>query len=172
MKYEIRKVELNDIDDFLMVNAQCWNETYKGIVEDAFLKKINNELDKNIKKLKCQFNKENDYMYVLIYNNKPVGITWVGNSRIENHLNDGELYSIYLINEVKGKGFGKILFNHDIKILKELGYKNMVLGCIKKNKYANEFYKYMGGIYDFTRTIKIGNQELEENIYYFKDIYK
>ncbi len=170
VNYEIKRVEINDIGDYLKLNVQCWNETYKGIIEDNFLEKIKKELNQNIVKLKNEFDKENDYMYMLIYNNKPVGITWIGSSRIENHLEDGELYSIYLLNEVKGKGFGKILFNHDIKVLKELGYKNMVLGCLKDNKTANEFYKYMGGIYDYTRNIKIGNQQLEENIYYFNNI--
>lgn len=169
MEYEIKEITIEDVDAYMRVNTQSWLESYKGIVSNEFLEKIKNEIDDNIERVKGKFNKK-DYKYLLIYNNKPVGNTSIGKSRIEEYSNSGEIENLYLLEEVKNKGFGKILFEHDVKKLKELGYKDMIIGCLKKNKKANGFYQHMGGKLVLTRTITIGNQELEENIYYYEKI--
>ena len=139
-------------------------------MSNEFLEKIEKEIDNNIERVKSNFNQKEDYRYLLIYNGKPVGNTSIGKSRIEEFSNSGEIESLYLLDEVKNKGFGKILFEYDVKKLKELGYNDMVIGCLKDNKKANGFYQYMGGKLMFTRKITIGNQELEENIYYYEKI--
>ena len=169
MNYEIKKVSIEDVNAYMRINTQSWIESYKGIVSDKFLKKIKNDMSKNIERAINNFDKKEE-MYLLIYNNKSVGNTSIGKSRIEEYPNAGELESLYLLNEVKNMGFGKILFDHDVKKLKELGYNDMVIGCLKDNKKANGFYQHMGGKLVFTRTITIGNQRLEENIYYYEKI--
>lgn len=167
--YKIIKCKREDMDPYVRVNTQCWNETYKGIVDDNFLKKVTTEVDSNVERAIHRYN-EFDHKYLLIYNDKPVGMGSCGYSRIDKYPNSGELYSIYLLNEVKDKGLGKKLFNHLVNVLKEIGYKDMVIGCLKDNTKANGFYQHMGGKLVFTRTITIGEQEIEENIYYFERI--
>lgn len=169
MNVQIVKATREDMDSYLRINTQCWNETYKGIIEDKFLEKINNELEDNIKKLKHRYNK-NDHRYILMYNDKPVGMASCGYSRIDEYLNSGEIYSLYLIDEVKDKGFGKLLFEYCVNILKDIGYRDMIIGCLKDNTKANGFYKHMGGNIVLERKITIGNQEVDENIYYYKNI--
>ena len=169
MKYEIKRITYEDIDDYMRVNTNAWIESYKEIIDDAFLKKIENEIDTNIKRLKHKFDKEK-YRYLLICNGIPVGNTSIGKSRIKDYPTSGEIESLYLLNIAKGKGLGRILLEHDVNVLKQLGYKSMVISCLKDNKQANEFYQHMGGVLTNTRIINIGNQSLEENIYYFKEI--
>jgi len=169
MNYEIKKVSLDDCDLYLKVNLQCWQESYNEIISSSFLNKISNEIEESIKIKKEKFSiKKNEYL--LIVDKEVVGMTSIGKSRIDEYSNIGEIYSLYILDKVKNKGFGKILFNHNLKKLEELGYTSMVLGCLKDNIKANGFYKHMGGILVSTRIIKIGVQELEENIYYFEKI--
>lgn len=175
MNYEIKKVtELDDLDPYIRVNTLAWNETYKGIVSDVFLKNIMDNTLKNIERQKNKFeediNEEYYERYILLYNGEPVGMTSIGKSRIEEYPNSGELRSLYLLDKVKGKGFGKILFEFDIKRLKELGFNDMVIGCLKDNTKANGFYQHVGGELSFIRNITIGDQVLEENVYYYKKI--
>lgn len=170
MNYKIKKITLDECEIYLKINLQCWNESYKNIISSNFLNKINKEINQTIDIKKSKFNLSTKNEYLLIVNDKPVGMTSVGKSRIDKYENCGELYSIYILNEYKNKGYGKILFKHDIKILKKLGYKSMIIGCLKENNKANGFYQHMGGKIDFVRTINIGEQQLEENIYYFEKI--
>lgn len=167
--FKIIKCKREDMDPYIRINTKSWNESYKGIVFDEFLEKITNEVEENVERAKHRYN-EMDHKYLLIYNDKPVGMGSCGYSRIDKYPNSGELYSIYLLDEVKGKGLGKELFNYLVNVLKETGYNDMVIGCLKDNERANNFYKHMGGELVFTRTLTIGNQELEENIYYFNKI--
>ena len=73
------------------------------------------------------------------------------------------------LDEIKGKGFGKILYNKAIEKLKIMGYKDIIIACLKDNS-SNEFYKHMGGKLVNTNLLKIYNQELIENIYLFENI--
>lgn len=74
---------------------------------------------------------------------------------------------MYLKKEYKGKGLGKELFKNSENKLKELGFKDYIIGCLDQNP-TNEFYKHMGGIYYKSKMIKIGDKEYKENYYYFE----
>ena len=76
----------------------------------------------------------------------------------------GELGALYLLDSVKGKGFGKILFNKAIEELKNIGYDKMIIGCPSENP-SNDFYKHMGGKFVDTNPLTLPNvQELIEEI--------
>ena len=63
----------------------------------------------------------------------------------------------------------KELVKSAINELIKLNYNDMVIGCISKNP-ANEFYKHIGGILSSQRPYTKTGDDLQENIYYFKDI--
>ena len=39
MNYEIKKIEIEDVANYVKVNTQAWLESYQGIVAEEFLKK-------------------------------------------------------------------------------------------------------------------------------------
>ena len=167
--YEIKRLTYEMIPDYMNVNIKAWNETYKGIVNSTFLEEIMKNKDYYIKRKQEKFN-ENDHDYVLYENGVPVGMTSVGKSRIPEFPDALELQTLYLLNKVKNKGYGKFLFQYAVSILKELGYKSMVVACLKDNLPANGFYKHMGGKLVFRRISQIGGEDLEENVYYYENI--
>lgn len=164
----IREKKIEDIPEFVLLVNQVWNETYRGIVEDEFLDNMKNTVNERIQKLTSNFNKDDSYYpYVLVDNNKLIGYTSVDKSRDETYPDSGELSSLYLLKEYQGKGYGKMLFNHSLNKIKELGYKDYIIGCLDNNP-TNEFYKKMGGKLYKQTTKKIGDKEYIENYYIFK----
>ncbi|MBQ9024602.1 MAG: GNAT family N-acetyltransferase [Bacilli bacterium] len=168
--YKIEKVNEYNVKDYMYVNFKSWKESYVGIVNQDFLDKLDNNIDE---KIQNQINiikqeKELNQRYILYVDDKPLGMVRYGKSRQEEYQNDGELCAIYLLNDVKKKGYGKILFNFAVDNLKKEGYKKMIIGCLKGNP-TNDFYKYMGAKEVFRKNLTIGEDEYEE-IFYLLEI--
>ena len=171
MIYSIKEIEKNDIYDYMFVNTYAWNETYRGIVADEFLDKIKNELKQNVERLEKEFDRtkidEPDYKRFLLYvDEEPVGVVAICNSREEKYPNSGELCSLYLLNKAKKKGYGKILFEKAKQELKNMGFNDMIIYCLKDNP-TKTFYEHLGGEFVFEKVKNIGGKDLIENVYYY-----
>lgn len=170
MNYSIKKVGYNELEDYIRVNTQAWQESYKGIVHDSFLKKIELEMHQNIKRQQQAFEEQEKQGYrkfLLFVDNKAVGMMSIGIARLEGFSSFGELCALYLLNEVKKKGYGKLLFQVARDELKDMGFNSMLIGCLAKNP-SNAFYKHMGAEFIESKIRKIGKQRLEENYYVLK----
>lgn len=168
MNYLIEKLDLNNAEKYARVNALAWEQSYKGIVNDDFLELINqeDEIQKTIKTLIDGFN-DGSRRFLLKVDNECVGILRVRKTKYEKYSNCGELGALYLLNNAKGNGYGKILFEKAIKELKNMGYKSMIIGCLINNP-ANEFYKHMGGKLIDNNPLSLPNgHDLIENLYYY-----
>ena len=176
-KIEIKELTLEDIPDYVKVNTLAWQESYKGLIADSILDEVLNNVEDSIQKQINKFDndkKNNIKKFVFKVNNEAVGMTRIGKSTYEKYEDIGELYSLYLLNKVKKKEYGKMLFYHDVKELIGLGFNSMVIGCLVNNP-ANDFYKHMGGKLIEVATRKIKGHYMTENIYYYenlKDIIK
>ena len=176
MSYYIKEVEREDLYDFLYVNTNSWNETYRGLVSDEFLDKIMNELDSNVERLKNRFDKEkidepNNKRFILYVDEEPVGVFGIDKSKDEKYPNSGELCCLYLLNKAKNQGYGRIMFERAKEELCNLGFKDMIIDCLKGNP-TNEFYKHVGGQFVYSRERKIGGKEYPVNVYYFDKLSK
>jgi predicted acetyltransferase len=171
MNYVVEDLNENNVEDYARVNSKAWKQSYKGIVEDDFLDLINRseEIEKTTENLKNGLS-DGSRRFLLSVQNKYVGILRVRKTKYNNYSNCGELGALYLLDEAKGKGYGKVLFYKAINELKNMGYRNMIIGCLIGNP-SNEFYKHMGGELVDKNPFKLPNgQELEENIYLYKNI--
>ena len=170
MNYSIEELNLNNISNYVKVNAKAWQEAYKGIINDSFIQKINSkeEIDKSIEKRKHKLNNPLDKAFLLRVDNKYVGMFRVCKYASDDYDNIGELKALYLLNEVKNLGFGKILLERAFKEIKTMGFNNMIVGCLSDNTNANCFYKHMGGVLIGNRNFTLPNQTLKENVYIIK----
>ena len=168
----IEELNLNNVRDYGIVNAKAWVETYKGIVNDEFLELINTkeEINNSIERIKKSLNNPFDKSFLLKVDNKYVGVLRVCKSRDDNYQNIGEIRVLYLLNEVKHLGYGKILFEKAEEEIKKMNFNSMIVGCLSDNTNANSFYKHMGGVLESSRDFNIPNQALKENVYLFRDI--
>ena len=171
MNYIIDNMNEDNVEYYARVNALSWKQSYKGIVDDDFLELINteSEIQKSISNLKKGLT-DGSKRFLLKYNDEYVGILRVRETKYDKYRQCGELGALYLLDNVKGKGFGKILFNKAINELKSMGYNKMIIGCLSENP-SNDFYKHMGGNFVDTNPLTLPNgQELCENLYYYDSI--
>lgn len=171
-KIEIKELTLEDIPAYVKVNTLAWQESYKGLIADSILDEVVNNVENSIQKQINKFNndkKNNIKKFVFKINNEVVGMTGIGKSTYEKYEDIGELYSLYLLNKVKKKGYGKMLFYHDVKELISLGFNSMIIGCLINNP-ANEFYKHMSGKLIDVVTNKVKGYDMKENIYYYENL--
>ena len=168
MDYKIEKLNIENIEYYARVNALAWKQSYEGIVNDDFLELINTELEiqKTITYLKEGLN-DNSRRFLIKYNDEYVGLIRVRKTKYDKYSECGELGALYLLDSVKGKGLGKMLFNKAINELKNMNYNKMILGCLSENP-SNEFYKHMGGKLVDTNSLTLPNgQKLKENLYFY-----
>ncbi len=162
MKPIIRKRKIEDFFELAHSIALVWNTTYKGIVDDDFLKGLLAHEKESAERLKNNINDQPDY-YVLTMNGKIIG--WIYYTLdSDKYENAAEIISLYILKEYQGKGYGKMLYNYAIKNIMKKGIKNLIIGCLDGNP-SNNFYKHLGGKY-------IGNylfrEKYVENIYLFE----
>jgi len=165
----IKEVEKDDLYNFVYVNTHGWDETYRGIMYDDFLDKILNKIDKNVERQKEKFEEDikKEKRFILYVDDKPAGIVSVGKSKIDEYLDSGEIKALYLLNEFKGHGYGKLLFNKGVEELKKQEFNTMIIGCLKDNPSTN-FYVHMGGKLVDTKENNHWGKNLLENYYYFE----
>lgn len=171
-EFKIEELTLTNIPEYVKVNTTAWQESYKGIIDDSILIDVANNVENYIQKQINIFDadkKNNIKKFILKVDNEAVGMTGIGKATDEKYGDIGEIYSLYLLNKVKKKGYGKLLFKHDVKELIKLGFNSMVIGCLVNNP-ANDFYKYMGGNLIEVVTRKIKGHNMTENIYYYENL--
>lgn len=162
----IRKKELKDCEVWVDINVKSWNDNLKGIVSDKLLRFITENKDSRIKKDIENF-KFDDWKYVLEENDRVVGIMKIKQSDRTDYEDCGEIQILYLYTSEKGKGYGKALVNKAFEVLKEKGYKKVVIGCLDKNP-SNEFYKHLGGKFIRQDPWNILDEHYIENIYEYE----
>ena len=166
----IEELNTNNVSNYVKINTKSWEETYKGIVNAEFLELINTKEEINNSIVKKSLNNSFDKSFLLKVDKMPVGVIRVCKSRDDNYQNIGEIRALYLLNNVKHQGFGKILFEKAKEEVKKMGFNSMIVGCLALNTNANSFYKHMGGILVSNRNFKLPNQTINENVYLFREI--
>ncbi len=162
MKPIIRKRKIEDSTELAHSIAVVWNTTYKGIVDDDYLKGFFDHEKETAEKLKNNINKQPDY-YVLTLQDKIIG--WIYYTLDSEKVDDAaEIHALYLLKEYQGNGYGRLLYEYAVNNIVKKGIKNLIIGCLDGNP-SNEFYKHLGGKY-------IGNNLFRdkylENIYLFE----
>ena len=164
MQYLIRESKKSDSYDIMHVVTLAWNETYKGIVPDAFLNELKQNEMERAQNHYNEFDKDINKELVLEVDNKIVGFVRYGKSEDKNFTNCGEIIALYILKKYHGYGYGKELVKEAKSRLKNMGFNSMIIACLKGNP-SNEFYKHIGGKYVKDRLFVRLN--LQENVYFF-----
>ncbi len=165
----IRYLTKEDIPEYQHLITTVWQQTYPGIVNQNFLDNLSHTEQQRIELNTITYFDQIKDTLLLEQNNEIIGFVRFGKSDDINYPNTGEIFALYLLSQYKGKGYGKKLVQSAIKELINLGYTNMIIGCISQNP-SNEFYKHLGGIKTSERQFTKTGDNLIENIYYFQDI--
>lgn len=157
---EIREAVIGDEEGIARVHVDSWRTTYKGIVSDEYL----NQLSVEQRTENWRRGIGNNSLYVAVEDGEIVGFATGGKERTGNYSADCELFAIYLLQKVQGKGIGKQLMQVVAMDLKKQGSTKMLVWVLDLNP-AKKFYEAVGGQRVGETKIEIGGESFKEIAY-------
>lgn len=155
MEAIIRKLRTEDTMELANNIAEIWNTTYKGIVDDDFLRGLYDHVEQSSNNLKNMVEDDKNY-YCLVLNNRIIGWTYFSYTT-EKYEDTAEIHSLYVLKEYQAKGYGKKLLTYAFDNIKNNKIDKVIIGCLVGNP-SNDFYKHEGG------------QQIDEQL--FRDKYR
>ncbi|WMJ17866.1 GNAT family N-acetyltransferase [Geobacillus proteiniphilus] len=166
----IRKATWVDAPAIASVHVESWKTTYSGIVPDAYLETLSvGEKQPLWEKVLSQ---SGHSVFVAEENGRVVGFVSGGRNRASDGpiaKYDGELYAIYLLKEVQGKGLGRQLVQALTRDLAQKGIQSMAVWVLADNP-SRGFYERLGGEKVAEERVEIGGKALWEWCYGWRDV--
>lgn len=157
----VRRATLDDALGLARVHTQSWRETYAGLVAPAALAERVIEPDTWLSWLT-----ESDprsAVFVAVDGSRVVGFAAVGPELRGGPSEVGQLYVIYLLAELWGRGVGHRLHAAGLAALVAGGFDSAVLWVLDSNARAIAFYTREGWRFDgHTGVEELGGDQLAE----------
>ncbi|MHA1512147.1 MAG: GNAT family N-acetyltransferase [Promethearchaeota archaeon] len=174
MNVKIRKAVVTDASAITTIGVKTWQTAYKGIIPQAYLNSlsINDRIPKWAQRISNMKENKKEFFVAEIHNQKGieiVGFSMSGPSHFEDFKIDGDLHAIYVLPKYWKQGIGTLLFNSVIKSFLKKNFKTMIIWALKENSAGN-FYKKLGGIPKFHKTLTYGGKELEVLGFYWENL--
>ena len=165
---QIRQAKAEDAAGIAKVHVDSWRSTYKDIMPAEFLRSLSygnrTDLWKNNIAVK------EDYVVVAVTDEGTILGFGTASKRATNTVEkSGDLTSIYLLEEYKGQGIGKMLLKELFLHFKQLDYERIFVEVLEANE-TKYFYEYYGAELIKTVDIKIEGNILKELIYEWRNI--
>ena len=170
MKIVVRKAEVKDARDIVIVNTYTWATTYKNLIPSKILNDKLSRIDKVVPNMKRIIEEKNN-IFVATVDDKVVGFITYGKSNNDNYPNAGEIYALYVLKEYQKIGLGKKLLLKGIEELINLNYQDMILNVLKGNKNI-DFYEKFGGKQIDIKEEYLDDTLLVEYVMYFENLSK
>ncbi len=162
----IRTAQERDAAAIAHVHVQSWQTTYETILPKEYLAALNEDERTPLWRDRLTGDLS---VFVAEVEGEVVGFAAGGAIREPIHAYDSELYTLYLLKEVQGRGIGKALLRTLGEALIERGYESMLVWVLEQNP-AVRFYKSAGAQYVMTKQIEIGGIELSELAFGWPDL--
>jgi GNAT superfamily N-acetyltransferase len=166
----VRHAGVSDADSIASVHVKSWKTTYKGILPDSVLDSLSEE--KRGQYWRTILTESRDTPLVLVgcdETGKVVGFACGGHERTREVNADGELYAIYLLENVQRGGLGSALVQRLAIELRSLSFHSMAVWVLSVNP-ARKFYEAVGGKLTAEKQIEIGSELFQEVAYVWDDL--
>ena len=167
----IRTARLTDTAGIAKVHIDTWRTTYTDIVPAEHLASLSygncqtwwDDVLARKRSRSSTYVAEADGCGV-------VGFADGGPEREGNQTYQGELYSIYILEEYHRRGVGRKLVSAIAQSLLTCQMSSMLLWVLKDNHPSRRFYEALGGEYVGQKAISIGGASILEVAYGWKNI--
>lgn len=168
--FEIRSALPDDAAAIAYVQYTGWQETYRGIINDAFLDAMS--LENSIERWKKNLQRTTAFMDVMT-NSEGEVIAYIsgGKNRPGALACEAEIYALYLLKKYHGLGLGKQIFVHGVNHLSALGYRSFCLYVLKENPTILFYKKFNPDVEDIKKE-RIGEEEYDDVGLGWSDINK
>jgi ribosomal protein S18 acetylase RimI-like enzyme len=165
----IRRADIADAAEIAEVGIACWNETFRGIVPDSYLDRMDVAERTQWTENYLRDPEVDFYTVVAEQDGAIVGYAAGGPNRSDDGVYQGELYTLYLLRKAHKQGLGRQLVQAVASALAERGYKNMLVGVLRDNP-ARGFYERLGAVYVREGVFIIDGVEITEMAYGWPDL--
>ena len=171
MEIRIRKATAADSSGIAKVHVDSWRSSYADVVPPEVLsglsysdkqKMWDGVLDSRTGGRHCYVAETSD--------DRIVGFACGGLVSEGCDTYEGEIYSIYLLEEYQRGGLGRQLLLPTARRMKEEGVESMLLWVFEKNDGARRFYESLEGELIRRKDVRMGGADLVEVAYRWKDI--
>ena len=131
-----------EINGKAYVHYQSWQETYAGLVDEAYLKK------RSLGSCRGIAHRWRDGILVAEMGENVIGFVAYGAYRDQTLPQCGEIYAIYVLREYHGKQVGYALMNAAFERLSD--HAQIAVWVLKGNERAIRFYERYGFHFDGT----------------------
>lgn len=140
----IRAARVSDAEGIAKVHVYTWQSAYLGLLSDSYLQGLSvEERTANwIKNIENPLPKSQTLVAEI--NGKIVGFLGVGADREADLSNQGEVYAIYVLSSIQGRGIGVALMREGLQALKTAGLECAVLWVLEGNLRTRAWYESHG----------------------------
>lgn len=171
---KIRPATADDVNGIATVHVESWRHTYDGLIPADVIARFTVERRAAYwsRVLAGTSEDANHALYVAEddENGEIIGFASFGPARDEIPGFDVELYAIYLLPAVQGRGVGQALTRAGARHLKDAGYGALLVWVLAGNQNARRFYEALGGDYVTDKMLTMGEAELHEVAYGWRDL--
>ena len=160
---------MNDAPALGYIQVTSWRSTFRNIMTDNFLDNLVS-LEGQAEDWKKILADAEQVVFVAEMDNKRVGYAWAQRINDRSIPWESELVSLHLLPEYKHQKIGRRLFATAAKELKGQGCKSIYCWVIEENYSARKFYEALGGQFAGRQPIELGDSQLTEVAYSWKDI--
>lgn len=126
------------------VRVASWRSAYRGIVPDSFLATMDSNEEQWCKV--ASGSERGTQLLVCAVDDRIVGFACFGTARLPSFDFSAELYAIYFLPDMIGRGRGAAMMLKAMDGVRELGHRDMMLWVIENNARARRFYEKFGGV--------------------------
>lgn len=142
----LRPAKVADAEAIAKVHVAAWNETYRGIMPNTLLDRLNApERAKSWAARIPTFDEFRQTVIVADDGGDVVGFAGCGPTRKDNLDSDGEIYMINILNRAKRRHLGARLMRAMAEALEGWRFRTAGLWVLEKNLPARAFYARLGG---------------------------
>ena len=175
-KIKIRKVNVEDAEEFIKLHNFIWRSTYNKIFPEEVFEKRESNIENRIQTFNQNIvNKQNAISYVAEVNGKLIGLMTAkidSNYDFFKNQQYAEIESLYIHPDYQKIGIGSKFKNVFIKWARENGVKKYVVGVLKNNFNARKVYEKWGGkLDDHTQQFVVFDVGYDE-VFYTYDLEK
>lgn len=167
----LRPATPSDAEGIDAVRIRAWNETYRGIMPDAFLDAFSKE--SRVEAWRKRLTPPQDrwtFCVAVSDSDEILGFAGSGPAREAALTTDGEIYAINLVMQATRKGLGTRLMGAMAEGLIAHGFQSVGLWVIEQNIGARWFYERLGGSIAARRKQEFGGKTLIEIGHAWRDV--
>jgi ribosomal protein S18 acetylase RimI-like enzyme len=163
----VRPARLEDATTIARIEVETWRSTYAGMVPDRVLLGMS-ERRQTGSWLNFLRHGADDVLVAQNRFGKVVGFGNCGVQRDRAIDYQGEVYTLYVLSEEQGHGFGRLLLDALFRRLVTRGQRSALVWVLKANP-SRFFYERLGGRLVLHRALPVGGQPVDAVAYGWRD---